>query len=104
MDKQELVAKLENFKQTCQQQGYIIGDLYLDEAYPGDSSTSYVVKMVVDKTWMDTQSSSGKALHRLLEVLFESTDAKTREKVFTLCIYNEDERHLMTLPSYREVA
>jgi len=104
MDKQELVAKLEGFKQACQQQGYIIGDFYLDEAYPGDSSTSYVVKMIVNKIWRDTLSSPGKALSRLLEVLFETTDAKTREKVFTLCIYNEDERHLMTLPSYREVA
>jgi len=60
--------------------------------------------MIVNKTWGDTLSSTGKGLLMLVDVLFETTDAKTRENVFTLCIYNEDERHLMTLPSYREVA
>jgi hypothetical protein len=103
MDKQELISKLESFRQSCLQQGYIKGDFYLDEAYPGDISTSYVVKMIVNKAWRDTVSSPGKALHRLLEVLFETTDATTRKKVYTLSIYDEDERELMKRPSCRAV-
>jgi hypothetical protein len=104
MDSKELAVKLETFKQTCQDKGYIIGDLYFDEAYPGIKSTSYIVKMMVKKSWMDTLSSSGKALRQLLEVLFETTDAKTRESVFTISIYGEHEAELLIQSTHREAA
>lgn len=103
MDKQALIAKLEGYKKACQERGYIMGDFYLDEAYPGDTSTSYVVKMIVNKAWRETMSSPGKALFELLELLFETTDAKTREKVFTISIYDENEQELMKRPSCRAV-
>lgn len=104
MDKKELAAKLEDFKKTCQAKGYIIGELYLDEAYPGIIPTSFIVKMMVKKSWMDTMSSTGKALDALIDVLWETTEAKTRENVFTLAIYNEDERDLLEQPQHREAA
>jgi hypothetical protein len=103
MDKQQLEAELEDFKKTCQAKNYIEGDFYLDEAYPGDDS-SYVVKMVIKESWLAELGSRSEALKTLLETLFSTTKDKTRESVFTLAIYSENERDLMKLPSYRESA
>mgnify|MGYP000170279638 CR=1 FL=1 len=103
MDRTSLKNELEKFKQTCQTQGYIEGDFYLDEASPFDAS-SYVVKMVIKQSWLDNLGSRGKALEELVRTLFATTEAKTRESVFTLAIYSENERDLMQLPSYREPA
>jgi hypothetical protein len=104
MDRKELAIKLENFKQVCQAKGYITGELYFDEAYLGDSSSSFIVKMIVKKSWMDTMSSTGTALDALIDVLWDTTDAKTRASVHVLSIYNEDERDLLEQPQHREVA
>jgi hypothetical protein len=95
MDRKELISKLETFKQTCHDKGYIKGEIYLDEAYPGIIPTSFIVKMLANQSWLDGMGSPGKALRELLEVLWETTDAKTRENVFTLSIYDENERHLL---------
>jgi len=103
MDSTSLKNKLEEFKQTCQTQGYIEGDFYLDEAYPCDDS-SYVVKMIIKQSWLNKLGSRGKALDELIRILFTTTDEKTRESIFTLAIYGENERDLMELPSYREAA
>jgi hypothetical protein len=104
MDRKELNTKLQIFKKACEDAGYIAGDFYFDEAYPGLRPTSLIVKMMVKKSWLDTVSSPGKALCRLMEVLFETTDAKTRENVFTLSIYGEDERDLIQKTNIREAA
>jgi len=104
MDRKELAIKLENFKQACQAKGYITGELYFDEAYPGDTSSSFIVKMIVKKSWMDTMSSTGKALDALIDVLWDTTEPKTRASVHVLSIYNEDERDLLEQPLHREVA
>ncbi|MSP27445.1 MAG: hypothetical protein EXR80_03125 [Methylococcales bacterium] len=103
MDKQQLNAKLEGFKKTCQAKNYIEGDFYLDEAYPGDYS-SYVVKMVIKESWLNELGSRSAELKALLETLWTETEAKTRESIFTIAIYRESERDLIKLPSYREIA
>lgn len=103
MDRTSLKNKLESFKQTCQERNYIEGDFYLDEAYLGDDS-SYVVKMVIKQSWLDKLGSRGKALEELIRTLFDTTEPKTRESIFTLAVYSENERDLMKLPSYREAA
>jgi hypothetical protein len=104
MDRKELNSKLQTFKKTCEEAGYISGDFYFDEAYPGIQPTSLIVKMMVKKSWMDTLTSPGKAICRLSDVLFETTDAKTRENVHVLSIYGEDERDLIQKTNIREAA
>ncbi len=104
MDRQELIGKLQDFKQACLNRGYIEGDFFLTEAYPGLIPTSFVVNMVVKKAWLDSVISRGEALDKLLDVLWETTTAKTREDIFTLGVYDEDERHLFEQLKTKEAA
>jgi hypothetical protein len=104
MDREELAVKLEGFKHVCQDSGYIVDDFYFDEAYPGLRPTSLIVKMIAKQQWLKAMGSPGKALCKLMDVLFETTDAKTRENVFTLSIYGEDERDLIQKTNIREAA
>lgn len=93
MDKNELISKLQDFKQVCHDKGFIEGELYLQEAYPTVIPTSFIVNMVVNQKWLDSMLSRGRALDQLIDVLWDTTEAKTREDIFTLSIYGEDERH-----------
>lgn len=104
MDRQELMGKLQDFKQVCLNRGYIDSVLYLTEAYPGLIPTSFVVNMVAKKAWLDTAVSRGMALDQLIDVLWETTTAKPREDIFTLSIYGEDERHLFEQLPTKEAA
>jgi hypothetical protein len=49
--------------------------------------------MIAKKQWLDSAIHRGKALDELIDVLWDTTEAKTREDIFTLSIYGEDERH-----------
>jgi len=104
MDRKELNIELQDFKQVCQNKGYIVGELYFDEAYPGVVPTPLVVKMRVKQSWLESMSSEGRALDTLIDVLWETTDAEIRKNVFVLSIYNEDEQDLLEKTLYREAA
>ena len=90
MDRQELIGQLQRFKQACYDKNYIDGELYLDEAYPGIVSTSYIVNMVAQKQWLD-DTRSGKILDRLIDVLWETTAPAIRKNIFTLNIMTLEE-------------
>jgi len=79
----ELIAKLEEFKNKCHEKGYIEGDLFLNEAYPGMKPTSFIVNLFAKKQWLK-QISRGKALDALIETLRETTTPNVRENIFTL--------------------
>ncbi|MFI3190307.1 hypothetical protein BCS42_06835 [Crenothrix sp. D3] len=79
----ELIAKLEKFKNKCHEKGYIEGDLFLNEAYPGMKPTSFIVNLFAKKQWLK-QISRGKALDALIETLRETTTPNIRENIFTL--------------------
>lgn len=102
MDREELAVKLEGFKHICQNSGYIVDDLYFEEAYPGCKPTSFIVKMIAKKPWLDTMRNTGNALDKLIDVLWDTTDAKTRENVHVLSLYGEDERDLIQKTNIRE--
>jgi hypothetical protein len=89
MDRKELIIALQPFKQQCETEGYTLGDMVLEEAYPGVIPTSFIVK-VVAKGWL-RQISCSDALHRLLKILWATTEAKIRENIFTVAIYDEQE-------------
>ena len=96
MDKQELTGKLERFKKVCSENGYIEDKIDLEEAYPGMVPTSFIVNVLGKKDWLD-KTYSGQALKQLIRVLWDTTDAQTRENIFTISIYGEDEHHSMEL-------
>lgn len=106
MDQQQLKEKLHDFHQTCIAKGYLLSDadLYFHEAYPGCIPTSFFVSVIATQTWFDSLKSPGEGLHILLEVLWETTTAKTRESVFTIHLYAENERHLLENPEQRKAA
>ncbi len=104
MDREELNIELQHFKQFCQSKGYIKGELFYDEAYPGMIPTTLIVKMMVNKSWLDSMSSRGKVLDTLVDVLWETTSATIRENIHVLSIYDENEQKLLEQPQHRETA
>lgn len=93
MDRQELIAKLADFKRICLERGYMEGDLYITEPFEGMLPPSYIVNMRVNQAWLDSLSSRGKALDALLEVLWETTTSQTRVFVYTIGIYSDDQSY-----------
>ena len=104
MDREQLNLELQAFKHACQDKGYIEGNFHFDEAYPGDSSTAFIVKMTVKKDWMDTMSTRGQALDALIDVLWDTTSPETRASVHVLTIFDEIEGDLINQPLRKEAA
>lgn len=87
MDRNKLEQKLNSsFKEECKKIGYPLTDICLDEAYPGDSSTSYIVNIVAD--WVETMDCS-QALDILIDVLWITVDVEYREKIFAIKIFSD---------------
>ena len=89
MDREELINKLQVFKKTCSEKGYIYDELTFDEAYPDIVPTSFIVNVVAKKSWL--YSTIGEALDKLIDVLWDTAEKKTRENVFTLSLYTLEE-------------
>lgn len=79
----ELIEKLQDFKNKCHEKGYIEGDLFLDEAYPGVIPTSFIVNVWVKKQWLD-DTSRGRVLDLLIDTLWKTTTPEIRKNIFTL--------------------
>jgi hypothetical protein len=88
MDRKQLEGKLELFKDECANRGKPIEGICLEEAYPGDASTSYILK--VKAKWIDGMSCS-KALDFLLDVLWDKVDVKVRESIFSVYVLTSDD-------------
>ncbi|MFV0345467.1 MAG: hypothetical protein ACK5IQ_04375 [Bacteroidales bacterium] len=71
MDRKELNKKLRPFIQKAESDCYPL-DFCLEEAYPGDNATSYILK--VKATWIDEMSCS-EAISTLSEILWETVDS-----------------------------
>lgn len=89
MDRTELINKLQTFRQQCDIEGYGIKGICLEDAYPGIRPTSFIVK-VIAKDWLHSMDCYD-ALKKLIAILWETTEAKTRENIFTIAIYDESE-------------
>lgn len=89
MDRKELICNLQLFKQQCEKEGYALKGICLEEAYPEIQPTSFIVK-VIAKEWLHEIDYS-EALHTLLRILWETTEPKMRESIFTIAIYDESE-------------
>ena len=89
MDREELITKLERFKEVCCENGYIYDDISFDEAYPDVVPTSFIVNVVAKNSWL--YSTLGEALDKLITVLWNTAEKETRKNVFTLNLYTLDE-------------
>lgn len=91
MDREELKKALQPFIGACSDKGRPIVDFCLEEAFPGDTSTSFFIQ--VKAPWIDDLSCS-EALDFLLEVLWDTTSVDTRKKIFCIQILDSaDQMH-----------
>lgn len=91
MDRTELKNKLIKFQEKCAEKGKPLVNLCIEDAFPGDSSTSFIVK--VKANWVDGMDCSA-ALDFLFDTLWETVDEATREKIFSIYVHDSsDELH-----------
>jgi hypothetical protein len=91
MDRTELKKLLEPFKVRCAEKGKPIVDICVEEAFPGDISTSYIVQ--VKALWVEGMYCS-QAIDFLFDTLWETTNEEVRKKVFSIQVLDSnDELH-----------
>lgn len=81
MDRTELKQILEPFKSKCAEKGKPLDDICIEEAFPGDTSTSFIVQ--VKAPWVDDMYCSD-AIDFLFDTLWETTNEEVRRKVFSI--------------------
>jgi hypothetical protein len=81
MDRSELKNSLEPFRQKCAENGKPLTDICLEEAFPGDASTSYIMQVKAD--WIDGWTCFA-VLDVLFDILWETTDEMVRRKIFSI--------------------
>ena len=77
MDRKELIQLLEPFQAKCAEKGKPLADICVEEAFPGDISTSYIIQ--VKAPWVDNMYCSD-AIDFLFDALWETTNEETRDK------------------------
>ncbi len=93
--KTELAGKLEKFRLKCEENKKPLMDMWLEEAFPGDNSTSFVVK--VRAKWLDKLSLS-EGLDILPDILWKTTDIPTRIQIFAISVINTNDKSYKNLP------
>lgn len=81
MDRTELNQLLKPFITKCAEKNRALTEICLQEAFPGDISTSYIVQ--IKALWFDDMDC-WEAIDFLIDVLWETTDEATRKKVFSI--------------------
>ncbi len=96
MDEENLDFNLKTFKQVCQENGYIIGQLYFDKAKVDKIPAPFIVKMMVKKEWIDIMGGNrDRIVDVLIDVLWETTNFETRESIHLLSVFHEGETDLL---------
>lgn len=94
MDRTELKLKLKSFEEKAKLEGFPLSEICIDEAYPGDSSTSYILK--VKASWVDDMDCS-QAIEILTGFLWETVDLETRKSIFSIFIHDSnDDLHCLS--------
>jgi hypothetical protein len=94
MDRTELKEQLKSFESKCAEKGKPLTGICVDDAFPGDNSTSYIVQ--VKAPWVDSMYCS-EALDFLFDTLWETTNEETRRKVFSIqVIDSQNELHCIS--------
>lgn len=65
----------------CAEKGRPLADVRIEEAFPGDVSTSFIVQ--VGAPWADT-TNCHEAIDFLFNTLWETTTEEVRTKVFSI--------------------
>ncbi len=101
MDRAKLKELLQPFIAKCAERGKTLTEICIEEAFPGDISTSYIVQ--VKAPWVDEIDCS-EALDFLFDVLWETADEPIRQKVFSIQVLDsKDELHCWSGPTPTEL-
>jgi hypothetical protein len=96
MDRTELKELLKPFEAKCAEKGKSLQGICVEDAFPGDSSTSFIVQ--VKAPWVDDMYCS-EAIDFLFDTLWETTNEEIRKKVFSIqVIDSRDELHCSSEP------
>ncbi|MBY0481093.1 MAG: hypothetical protein K2Q21_07045 [Chitinophagaceae bacterium] len=91
MDRTELKELLIPFQEKCAELGKPLADFCVEEAFPGDISTSYIIQ--VKAPWVDNMYCSD-AIDFLFDTLWETTNEEIRKKVFSIQVLDgRDQLH-----------
>ena len=97
MDRTELKELLKPFEAKCAEKGKPLDGICIEDAFPGDSSTSFIVQ--VKAHWVDDMYCY-EAIDFLFDVLWETTDEEIRKKVFFIqVIDSRGELHCVSEPA-----
>lgn len=97
MDRAELKELLKPFEVKCAERGRQIEGICVEDAFPGDISTSFIVQ--VKAPWVDGMYCSD-AIDLLFDILWETTNEEIRKKVFSIqVIDSKDELHCWSEPT-----
>lgn len=97
MDREKLKDLLQPFQNKCKKKGMPVSDICIEEAFPGDISTSFIIQ--VKAPWVDNMDCSG-AIDFLFDTLWETTDEETRKKIFSIQVLDSGNAlHCMSEPS-----
>jgi hypothetical protein len=100
MDRTELKDLLKPFEAKCAEKGKSLTGICIEDAFPGDSSTSFIVQ--VKAPWVDDMYCSD-AIDFLFDILWETTDEETRKKVFFIqVIDSKGELHCVSEPTVEQ--
>lgn len=88
MDKRELKKEIMKFIEKCNSSGYTLDDFLICEAYPGDPTTSYVLK--VGGPWVEG-SDCFEAIEELSDIMWETMSLQARKKIFRISLYTEND-------------
>ncbi|MFN4247080.1 MAG: hypothetical protein ACK4EY_05125 [Flavipsychrobacter sp.] len=88
MDRKQLESHLIKFELACKERGRPISDMCIQEAFPGDDSTSFVIQ--VKAPWVDEMYCSD-ALDFLFDVLWDTVSEEIRRSVFSIEVLDSKE-------------
>jgi hypothetical protein len=88
MDKGELKKEISKFIKRCESSDYPINYCVICEAYPGDPTTSYVLK--VGGPWVE-MSDCFEAISDLSNIMWDTMSLEARSKIFRISLYTKDD-------------
>lgn len=91
MDRTKLKELLQPFQALCAEKGKPLSGICVEDAFPGDVSTSFIIQ--VKAPWVDGMGCSD-AIDFLFDTLWETTTEDIRKKVFSIQVLDsKDELH-----------
>lgn len=89
MDKNQLNKEIETFLTNCKERQKPVKEYCLNEAYPGDSSTSYFFDLKAD--WIN-EDDCFDAIRFFTEVMFSTMTEEARRKIFSIRVFTDQEK------------